>query len=74
MKIPVYSDDPTCCLAPANLAGHGFAGSPPRGELSGRKVGRKWRFSKEAIEEFMRGGVAERPGGHASERLTGSRG
>ena len=35
-----------------------------RGELPGRKVGRIWRFSREAIDEFMRGGVTVRPGGH----------
>ncbi len=34
-----------------------------RGELPGRKVGRIWRFSREAIDEFMREGVTERPGG-----------
>ena len=45
-----------------------------RGELRGRKVGRIWRFSREAIDEFMRGGAAERLGGHASERLTESNG
>ena len=45
-----------------------------RGELRGRKVGRIWRFSSEAIDEFMRGGVTERPGGHAFERLTESHG
>ncbi len=43
-----------------------------RGELPGRKVGRIWRFSREAIDEFMRGGVAERSGAHACERLTES--
>ncbi len=43
-----------------------------RGELPGRKVGRIWLFSREAIDEFMRGGAASRPVGHASERLTES--
>ena len=45
-----------------------------RGELPGRKVGRIWRFSRDAIAEFMRGEVAERPGGQASERLNESNG
>ena len=43
-----------------------------RGELPGRKLGRIWRFSREAVDEFMRGGVAERPVGHGSERLAES--
>ena len=45
-----------------------------RGELPGRKVGRVWRFSREGIDEFMRGGVAERQGSNASARLTESNG
>ena len=32
-----------------------------RGELPARKVGRIWRFSREAIAEFMREGVVVRP-------------
>ena len=31
-----------------------------RGELPGRKLGRIWRCSREAVDEFVRGGVAER--------------
>ena len=27
-----------------------------RGELPGRKIGRIWRFSRDAIDAFMRGG------------------
>ena len=45
-----------------------------RGELPGRKIGRIWRFSREAIDEFMRGGAVKRPGGHVFERLTESNG
>ena len=45
-----------------------------RGELPGRKVGRIWRFSREAIDAFMRDGLTERSGGHASESLTESDG
>ncbi len=37
-----------------------------RGELRGRKVGRIWRFPREAIDEFMRGGEAGHP---VSQRL-----
>jgi len=32
-----------------------------RSELHGRKVGRIWRFSREAIDEFMRDGPSEQP-------------
>ena len=47
-----------------------------RGELRGRKVGRIWRFSREAIDEFMRGGVEERPVHHveAGEGFNGLNG
>ena len=47
-----------------------------RGELPGRKVGRIWRFSREAIDEFMREGVAERPSrrAEACENATESNG
>ena len=40
-----------------------------RGELPVRKVRRIWRFSREAIDEFMREGVTKHPGGHASGGL-----
>ena len=42
-----------------------------RGDLRGRKVGRIWRFSRAAIDEFMRGGVTERSGGRADAQGDG---
>jgi excisionase family DNA binding protein len=45
-----------------------------RGELPARKVGRIWRFSREAIDEFMRGTGARNPGRGAFEDSTQSSG
>ena len=39
-----------------------------RGELPGRKLGRIWRFSREAINEFMREDVTVHPSSRADAR------
>jgi excisionase family DNA binding protein len=33
-----------------------------RGKLPGRKIGRAWRFSGEALEAYVAGGASERRG------------